>query len=146
MRNSSTLWAALLAGVLVLAGSGCDKLRARDNVNQGIAAYKSAKYNDAVEHFKQAIALDPDFSSARLYLATAYMVQWIPGAESPENVEFAKNARDQFMEVYKKDAKDKVAVASLASLAFSEGKAMPADEKNRDSRLARFNEAKDWYT
>src|SRR5260370_39626060 len=109
MRNSSSLGAALLAGVLVLAGSGCDKLRARDNVNQGIAAYKSAKYNDAVEHFKQAIALDPDFSSARLYLATAYMVQWIPGAESPENIEFANKAKPEVGRLLERDPNARVA-------------------------------------
>ena len=140
MRKLSTLSAALLAGVLVLAVSGCDKLRARDNVNQGIASYKSAKYNDAVEHFKQAIALDPEFSSARLYLATAYMVQWIPGAESPENIEFANKAKAEFGRVLERDANDKVALASLASLAFNQAQSLTPELK-----LQKFDEAAEWY-
>ena len=32
----------------------------------------------------------PTFPTARLYLATAYMSQYIPGAESPENQQNAK--------------------------------------------------------
>ena len=34
-----------------------------------------------MEHFKKAVDLDPDFPTARLYLATAYMSQYIPGAD-----------------------------------------------------------------
>jgi len=145
LRTSKTAL-ALAAGVLFLFGTGCEKLKSRDNLNKGVAAFKGAKYSDSVTFFKEAIRLDPANPNARLYLATAYMVQWIPGADSPENNDFAKNARDQFTEVYKKDSKNTTAIASLASLAFNEGKAIPADEKNREARLGRFDEAKDWYT
>ena len=105
-----------------------------------------AKYSDAVSFFKEAIRLDPDNPNARLYLATAYMVQWIPGADSTENTELAKNARDMFMEVYNKDPKDKTAIENLAALAFNEAKAIPADDKTRDQRISKFNEAKGWYS
>ena len=146
MPRTSKPALALAAGALFLFGTGCEKLKARDNLNKGVAAFKGAKYTDAVSFFKEAIRLDPENPNAKLYLATAYMVQWIPGADSPENNEFAKNARAQFTEVYQKDSKDKTAVASLASLAFNEGKAIQADDKTRDQRLARFDEAKSWYT
>ena len=146
MLRTSRTALALSAGVLFLFGTGCEKLKSRDNLNKGVAAFKGAKYSDSVTFFKEAIRLDPENPNARLYLATAYMVQWIPGAESPENDEFAKNARDMFMEVYNKDPKDKTAIASLASLAFNEGKAIPAEEKTRSQRVAKFNEAKEWYT
>ncbi|HEY3742874.1 MAG TPA: tetratricopeptide repeat protein [Bryobacteraceae bacterium] len=146
MLRTSRTALALSAGVLFLFGTGCDKLKSRDNLNKGVAAFKGAKYSDAVTLFKEAIRLDPDNPNARLYLATAYMVQWIPGAASPENDEFAKNARDTFMQVYNKDPKDKTAIASLASLSFNEGKAIPAEDKTRAERVAKFNEAKDWYT
>jgi len=146
MLRTSRTALALSAGVLFLFGTGCEKLKSRDNLNKGVAAFKGAKYSDSVSFFKEAIRLDPDNPNARLYLATAYMVQWIPGAASPENDEFAKNARDTFMAVYNKDPKDKTAIASLASLAFNEGKAIQADDKTREQRIAKFNEAKDWYT
>ena len=31
--------------------------------------------------FQEAIDLDPKNPNARVYLATAYMMQWIPGAD-----------------------------------------------------------------
>ena len=146
MLRTSKSALAIAAGALFLFGTGCEKLKSRDNLNKGVAAFKGAKYSDATTFFKEAIRLDPENPNAKLYLATAYMVQWIPGADSPENNEFAKNARDQFTDVYKKDPKDKTAIASLASLAFNEGKAIQADDKTRAQRIARFDEAKDWYT
>jgi len=129
-----------LAGILLLASTGCDKLRARDHLNQGVLAYKSAKYSDAAEHFKQAIALDPMYNSARLYLATAYMVQWIPGAESPENLEFARKAHEEFMKVLEQDSNDKNAMASLAFLSYNQAQSLPADQK-----AAKYDEASEWY-
>jgi len=139
-RILTRLTLAGAAGILLLASTGCDKLRARDNLNQGVQAYKNAKYADAASHFQEAIRLDPSYSSARLYLATAYMVQWIPGAESPENLKFAQQAHDEFMKVLDQDANDKNAMASLAFLAYNEATSLPADQK-----LAKYDEAADWY-
>jgi len=129
-----------LAGLMLLGATGCDKLRARDHLNQGVQAYKNAKYGVAADHFKQAIALDPTYSSARLYLATSYMVQWIPGAESPENLKFAQQAQDEFMKVLQQDPNDKNAMASLAFLAYNQAQSLPADQK-----AAKYDEAADWY-
>ncbi len=63
----------------MLFATGCEKLRARDHLNKGVQAFKTAKYTQAVDHFKEAVQLDPEFATARLYLATAYMSQYIPG-------------------------------------------------------------------
>ena len=60
----------VLAIAASLTGVGCDKLRARDQLNKGVVAYKNAKYKDAIEHFKNAVDLDPNLTNARLYLAT----------------------------------------------------------------------------
>ena len=101
---------------LVVFGAGCQKLKSRDQLNQGVHAFQSAQYPEAVEHFKTAVELDPQFPTARLYLATAYFQQYIPGAESPENTQMAKAAYDQFMQVLQQDQKNTVAMASVASL------------------------------
>jgi len=129
----------LLAAAIVLAGTGCSYLKSRDHLNQGIASFRNAKYSDAVEHFEQAIKLDPQWSTPRLYLATSYMVQWIPGAESPENLAFAEKAKEEFQKVLDKDANDKNALASLAMLAFNQAQSLPLDKK-----LAMFDEAAKW--
>jgi tetratricopeptide (TPR) repeat protein len=136
MRNLSFWTTALLAGVLVLATTGCDKLKARDHLNQGIAAFKNAKYTDAVEHFKQASELEPGNLNGRAYLATAYMAQWIPGAESPENIAFATKAKEEFNNVLAKDPNNVAALASLASLAYNSAQNLPLEKK-----LALYDEA-----
>ncbi|HZD30479.1 MAG TPA: tetratricopeptide repeat protein [Candidatus Angelobacter sp.] len=91
-----TILAVLLA---LLSAVGCDKLRARDQINKGVNAYKNAKYEEAIEHFKDAVQLDPTLLNARLYLATAYMQQYIPGADSPENNKYAEQAIAEFKTV-----------------------------------------------
>jgi Tfp pilus assembly protein PilF len=112
----------LAVGSLALVGSGCKQLKSRDQINQGVTAFKGAQYPEAVEHFKQAVELDPGFVTARLYLATAYMQQYIPGADSPENTQMAKAAMDQFNTVLQTDPKNSVAIASIASLYLNEKK------------------------
>ena len=140
MRRVVKISAACLMGLTMLLAAGCDKLKSRDHINKGIDAYKNARYNEAVEHFKEAAALDPENNNALLYLATAYMVQWIPGAESPENMEFAAKAKEEFNKVLAKDPNDKVALASLASLAYNQATSLPQEQK-----MAKLDEAADWH-
>lgn len=130
MSKGRAIWFACGAVMIAMLSAGCQKLRARDHLNKGVQAYKNARYPEAIEHFKQAIALDPTFPTARLYLATAYMVQYIPGAESPENLQLAKNAHEEFLRVLEQDPKNEVAIASIASLYFNQKK---------------FDEASEWY-
>jgi tetratricopeptide (TPR) repeat protein len=139
MNRTIKFGLAIVAGLVVLFGTGCDKLKSRDQLNRGVQAYKSAKYAEAIDNFKTAIALDPSNPNAKLYLATAYMTQWIPGAESPENVQLANQAKKEFQEVLSKDPKDKVALASLASLAYNQSGSLQGDAK-----LAKLDEAREW--
>src|SRR5260370_15995639 len=128
-------------GLLLLFAAGWDKLRSRDRINKGIKSYKGAKYADAVEFFKEAVTLDPTNVTGRLYLATAYMTQYIPGAESPENMQLAKQAKEEFLRVLEQDPNDKTALASLASLSYQQAQGMPALEQ----KLKKLDEAKEWY-
>jgi tetratricopeptide (TPR) repeat protein len=135
---------SILAGLaaLVLFATGCEKLRARDHLNKGVQAFKTAKYTQAVDHFKEAVQLDPDFATARLYLATAYMSQYIPGAESAENQQNAKAAEQEFLRVLEKDPKSTVAISSLASLHYNQAQGNQPLEK----KMEQLEEAKKWYT
>src|SRR4029450_3185062 len=92
--------AALLTLLLVAAGfSGCDKLKARDLLNKGVQSFKNGQYDAAVEDFKQAKDLDPSLLNARLYLATAYASQYIPGAPSEQNKNMGKQAVQEFTDL-----------------------------------------------
>src|SRR5690242_5780267 len=121
---------SLALAALVVFAAGCQKLKSRDQLNQGVRAFQGAQYQEAVEHFKTAVELDPAFPTARLYLATAYFQQYIPGAESPENTQMAKAAYDQFMKVLDQDPRNTVAIASVASLYLYQKK---------------WDEAQQWY-
>ena len=66
MRKATFMMRARLVAVrrwLLPVATNC---KSRDQQNQGVLAFKNAKYGDAVEHFKQAIALDPDNPNAQL--------------------------------------------------------------------------------
>jgi len=136
-----TILALTSLAVLLLVSTGCDKLKSRDELNKGVAAFKNAKYPDAIEHFKSAIDLDPSNTNGRLYLATAYMMQYIPGADSPENLQNAKAASDQFLKVLEQDPKNTTAVTSLASLHYSEAQGT----QSLDAKFKKLDEAKEWY-
>ncbi|HWZ26532.1 MAG TPA: tetratricopeptide repeat protein [Verrucomicrobiae bacterium] len=108
---------AMLA-VVVAAGSGCNKLKARDLLNKGVANFKNGQYDAAVEDFKQAKDLDPSLLNARLYLATAYASQYIPGAPSEENVQRGNAAINEFKGVLEKDTNNLSAIDGIGSILF----------------------------
>jgi tetratricopeptide (TPR) repeat protein len=91
-----TLAAVALA---LFSSAGCNKLRARDQLNKGVDAYKNSHYEAAIDHFQQAVQLDPGLINARLYLATAFVSQYIPGVDSPDNLRTAQQAIDEYQTV-----------------------------------------------
>ncbi len=101
---------ALLAVGLV----SCAKLQARDELIKGQQAFKNAKYDVAIDHFKNSMQLDPNLTVAELYLATAYSQQFIPGAQSAANQQMADKAVETFENIMKKDPNNVSAIAGLA--------------------------------
>ena len=59
-------------------------------LDRGVAAYKDGHYDDAIELFRQAVALDAASSQARLYLGSAYAQEVVPALNTPENLANAK--------------------------------------------------------
>lgn len=132
--------------LLLFSTTGCTKLRARDQLNKGVTAFSAAQYSRAVDYFKKAVELDPTFTTARLYLATAYMSQYIPGAESPENLKMAQTAHDEFLKVLDVDPNNTVALASIASLYFHQKKFDQAEEWNKKLIAVDPNNKEAYYT
>jgi tetratricopeptide (TPR) repeat protein len=120
---------------LVAGVSGCNKLRARDLLNKGVASFKNAQFDAAVEDFKQAKALDPDLVNARLYLATAYASQYIPGAPSDENMRHGQEAVAEYKDVLDKDPNNLSAIDGLASILYQMA-GQPFDEKKFEESKA----------
>ena len=119
---------ALLA-LLLGSATGCDKLKSRDQINKGVAAFKNAQYEQAVNNFQTAIQLDPDSANAKLYLATAYSYQVVPNLLTPDNLALANKALTGFHQVLDKDPGDLTAMKQIASI---------------DRNIQKFDEAKDY--
>lgn len=115
--QNGLLVAAIVAALV--ASAGCDKLKARDKLNKGVQAYKAAQFDQAVEDFKEAKALDPKLLNARLYLATAYASQFIPGAPSDENMNYGREAITEFKDVLAVDPNNLSAIDGIGSLLYN---------------------------
>jgi len=123
-----TALAVALAG-MVLSMSGCNRLAARDQLNKGVDAYKSARYEEAIGHFQKATQLDPSLPMAKSYLATALAQNVVPGLDTPENIKTADQAITIFQEVLEKDPSDVNSLKQIAGIYFS---------------IKKFDDAKAW--
>jgi len=113
-----TALAVVLAG-MVLSMSGCNRLAARDQLNKGVDAYKSGKYEEAIGHFQKATELDPSLPMAKSYLATALAQNIVPGLDTPENLKTADQAISIFQEVLAKSPDDVNSLKQIAGIYFS---------------------------
>ena len=121
----------LLASFLSAAVAQDDpKTAARTELNAGVQAFRQANFEEAVGHFEQAVALDPEFITAHLYLATAYAQMFLPGVDTPENVVWATKALNEYREVLQLKPSD---VTSLKGIAYLE------------LQLKNFDQAKESY-
>jgi tetratricopeptide (TPR) repeat protein len=117
--------------------AGCDKLKARDRLNKGVQAYKGGQFDAAIEDFKESKDLDPNLKNARLYLATAYSAQYIPGAPSPENIRMGQQAIDEYQGVLKDDPNNLSAIDGIGAILYNMA-SNPFDE-------AKFEESKKYH-
>lgn len=118
VRISGRVLACAVLLLLVVAASGCNKLKARDALNKGVGAFKNGQYDTAIEFFKQARELDPSLMNARLYLATAYASQYIPGAPSESNMKLGEQAVTEFKDVLGIDQNNLSAIDGIGSIIF----------------------------
>jgi tetratricopeptide (TPR) repeat protein len=131
--------AAAFAALLIFSAgvSGCNKLKARDLLNKGVAEFKGGQYDKAIEFFKQSKDLDPGLMNARLYLATAYASQYIPGAPSEQNIRLGTQAVNEFKEVLEVDPNNLSAIDGIGSIIFQMA-GTPYDPK-------KFEESKSYH-
>lgn len=143
IRTIALAGAAITAAFTVV---GCNKLKARDNLNQGVIAFKAGNYSQAADHFKLAIDQDPSLPAARVYLATAYVQQYVPGTDTPDNKKFADAAMKEFQTVLASNPDEQyklLATQSIANLYYQqkdfdnaanwEKKVIQLDPKNKEA-------------
>jgi len=150
MKRIQTVVLLAALAVLLQGATGCNKLKARDRLNKGVQAYKAARYEDAIERFKEAVELDPGLKNAKLYLATAYAQQFIPGVESEENMRNANMAIEQYKEILQQFPNDREsgihANKGIASLYFGMKKFDEAKEYHRKVLTADPSDPETYYS
>lgn len=99
--------------------SDAARAQARGFLNQGVQAFKTGQFDQAIEDFKRAKELDPSLVNASLYLATAYAIQYIPGAPSKENVLFGQHAIEEFRAVLAQDPTNLSAIDGIGSILYN---------------------------
>lgn len=117
MTRRARLVTVLAVAAALLSATGCNKLKARDQLNKGVQAYKGGHFESAIEHFKNAVSLDKDLKTAKLYLATAYVQQYVPGIDTPDNNANAQQAIEGYQEVLADSPSQQEKVTSIKGLA-----------------------------
>jgi tetratricopeptide (TPR) repeat protein len=103
---------------------------ADSRLNQGVEAYKDARYQEAIQYFQGAVSLDPQNKVAHLYLATSYSQLYIPGVDTPENLQVAQAAIAQYHVILELDPKSLEAVNGIAYV---------------ELQMKKYEEAKEYY-
>jgi tetratricopeptide (TPR) repeat protein len=126
---------ALALALFAIAGlSGCNKLKARDKLAQGVQAYKNGQFDHAIDDFQAALQLDPSLTVAQLYLATAYQTQYIPGAPSDENKRLGDEAIRQFTDILNRDPNNLDAIDRMGALLYAMGNPPFSPDKFEESK------------
>jgi tetratricopeptide (TPR) repeat protein len=95
-----------------------EQRQAREALDKGLQDYKNAQYEEATRDFLRAKQLDSKLLNARLYLATTYASQYIPGAPSEENIRMGHAATEEFRGVLSLDPQNISAIDGLGSLLY----------------------------
>jgi len=117
--KATKLFGLVAVAATMFGAAGCNKLKARDLLNKGVASFKNGQYDTSIEDFKQAKDLDPTLLNARLYLATAYATEYIPGAPSDDNVRIGQQAVSEFQDVLSVDAGNLSALDGIGSMLYN---------------------------
>jgi tetratricopeptide (TPR) repeat protein len=95
-----------------------EQRQAREALDKGVQDYKNAQYEEAARDFLRAKQLDSKLLNARLYLATTYASQYIPGAPSDENIRKGQAAAEEFRGALSLDPQNIPAIDGLGSMLF----------------------------
>jgi tetratricopeptide (TPR) repeat protein len=95
-----------------------EQSQAREKLNEGVQNFKNGQYEQAARDFLRAKQLDPKLLNARLYLATTYASQYIPGAPSEENARTGHAAIEEFRGVVNLDPQNISAIDGMGLLLF----------------------------
>jgi tetratricopeptide (TPR) repeat protein len=107
--------AAALVAIAVLA-TGCNKLKARQEIKKGNDFFKAGQYQTANAAYQDALRLDPDEKKLHKNIGLAYMGMYQPGSKHPKDLEYAAKAVEHlkiYTEAYPADRKAREFLVSM---------------------------------
>src|SRR5712691_4055328 len=110
MRLSwSRIGATAILALFVAASAGCslvNKVRAKNELNEAARVYREGHFEEAEQHARRALELDPDNKTALSFIARTIHAQYRPGVQTPENIAKAREAIQAYQTILAKDPKN----------------------------------------
>lgn len=131
MKLSQTRVAIVGLGLLVVSSSGCslvNKIRAKNELNETARSYKEGRFEEAEQHARRAMALDPNNKTAPIFVARTIHSQYKSGIDSPENTAKARAAIEAYKQILQNDPTNEEGYKAVAALYG----AIKEDQKLRD--------------
>src|SRR2546423_4328579 len=120
MRFSwSRIGATAILGLFVAATAGCtlvNKIRAKNELNETARAYKAGRFEEAEQHAKRALYLDPKNPTAPIFIARVINQQYKPGVDTPDNIQRARDAIDAYQRVLQQNPNNEEAYKAISVL------------------------------
>jgi len=143
MRVSrSRVGATAMLGLFVAATAGCtlvNKIRAKNELNETAKAYKEGRFEEAEQHAKRALYLDPGNQTAPIFIARVIHQQYKPGVDQPDNVQKARDAIEAYKRVIEKPASEEQAEEAYKAISVLYS-AIKDEQKLREWITARAND------
>src|SRR5437588_12701284 len=101
-RIGATAVLVLFAG----AGAGCtlvNKVRAKNELNETARTYREGRFEEAEQHAKRALYLDPNNKTAPIFIARVIHQQYKPGVDQPDNIQRDREAIAAYQQNMAKD-------------------------------------------
>jgi tetratricopeptide (TPR) repeat protein len=113
-RQRAAAAAALLFAVIAL--SGCNKIKSKQEIKRGNEFLKAAQYQSALAAYEEALRLDPGEKRLHKHIGIAYMGMYQPGSKHAKDLEFAQKAIDHLKQYLAAYPEDKKALEYLVSM------------------------------
>src|SRR5919108_3355611 len=130
---------SLMLAFLVLASSGCgvvNRIRAKNQLNEAARSYREAHLEEAEQHARRALELEPTNKTAPLFIARIVHREYRRGITTPENLAKAHEAIEAYRRILQEDPKNEEAYKAIADLYG----ALKEDQKQRDWILQRAHD------
>src|SRR6266498_215172 len=132
---------AIILAVLVASTSGCaviNRIRAKNQLNEAARSYRESHFDEAEQHSRRALELDPANKTAPLFIARTIHAQYKAGVQTPENIAKAREAIEAYRKILETDPQNEEAYKAIAFLY----ERIKEDGKLREWIIARANDSK----